>query len=436
LKKQKRPENARLAAVAAVSAVLEDHMTLNEHFQSASGLSPRDAAYARHLAYGVLRWLSALEWIAGELTDRPIKKREKDIKLLVLVGIFQIWKDETADHAAVHATAECARLLGKHWAVGLVNAVLRRFQREQKELLTRLGETREQHAHPAWLLDALKKDWPETWTEIVSQNNTQAALWLRHNPSKSDRQALLDNLQSKEFTVSSHSLAKDALSIAPAAAVQNIPGFADGEVSVQDPAAQLAATYVDPQPGERILDACAAPGGKTCHLLERQPDINLLALDRDTERLKLIRENLDRLGLNCKLKTADAGCPNDWWDGKPFDKILLDAPCSTTGVIRRHPEIKWLRDEKQVQNAIRAQKTLLSSLWPLLNAGGILVYATCSILKSENHEQIHGFLSDHADAEIVGPGDSPDKTSLPGRQIAPGEEGMDGFYYAIIRKSS
>jgi 16S rRNA (cytosine967-C5)-methyltransferase len=436
VKKQKRPDNARLAAVAAVSAVLDDHQTLNEHFQTASGLSPRDAAYARHLAYGVLRWLSALEWIAGRLTDRPIKKREKEIKLLVLVGIFQIWKDETADHAAVHATAECARLLGKHWAVGLVNAVLRRFQREQKEILAKLGQTDEQYAHPDWLLRALKKDWPDNWAEIVKQNNTQATLWLRHNPLKSDRKALVDELQSNDFTVSSHPLAKDALSIEPAAAVQHIPGFGDGQISVQDPAAQLAATYIDPQSGERILDACAAPGGKTCHLLERQPDIHLLALDRDVERVKLIRENLDRLGLNCQLKTADAGCPADWWDEKPFDKILLDAPCSTTGVIRRHPEIKWLRDGKQVQNAIKAQQNLLNRLWPMLNAGGILVYATCSILKSENHEQIHGFLSDHEDAEIVGPGKTPDQTSLPGQQIAPGEEGMDGFYYAIIRKSS
>jgi 16S rRNA (cytosine967-C5)-methyltransferase len=218
--------------------------------------------------------------------------------------------------------------------------------------------------------------------------------------------------------------------------VLRIPGFTEGKVSVQDPAAQLAADFLAPAKGERILDACAAPGGKTCHLLERQPGIDLLALDRDAARVSLIRENLERLGLQCRVETADASNPDQWWDGTPFDKILLDAPCSTTGVIRRHPDIKWLRDAGQVQNAVSTQQQLLDRLWPLLGAGGILVYSTCSILKSENHKQIHGFLSRHTDAEPAGPDSNANESAPPGRQILPGQEGMDGFYYAVIRKSS
>ena len=204
-----------------------------------------------------------------------------------------------------------------------------------------------------------------------------------------------------------HPQASDAISVEPAVPVARLPGFNDGSLSVQDPAAQLAADLLAPASGERILDACAAPGGKCCHLLERQPGIELLALDRDQKRVGLIHDNLHRLGLKCQLKCADAGKPDDWWDGIPFHKILLDAPCSTTGVIRRHPEIKWLRDPAQLRQAVASQQRLLEQLWPLVGAGGILVYATCSILKCENHKQIHGFLSRHPDATCTGPKDDP-----------------------------
>ncbi len=436
MNKIKNKGNARLEAINAIGSVLDYHKTLNEHFQSGSGLTPRDGAYAKHLSYGVLRWLSALEWISLQLMDRPLKKKEKEVQRLVLIGIFQLWKDATADHAAVHATSECARHLGKHWAVGLVNAVLRRFQREKEDLLNRLAKVREAYAHPEWLLKELEKDWPEDWQDIVSANNQQAALWLRVNCQRTNRSSMMEEFQGQGFIVQKHSRATDAISIEPARPMQDLAAFMDGRVSVQDPAAQLAADLIDPKAGDRILDACAAPGGKTGHLLERQPDISLLALDRDNKRLKLIRENLDRLGLYCPLKTENASQTKKWWDGKQFDKILLDAPCSTTGVIRRHPEIKWLRDGEQVQKAVAAQRELLEALWPLLKTSGILVYATCSILKSENHEQIHGFLSRHNDARVIGPGENPDDTTAPGQQILPGEEGMDGFYYAVIHKTA
>jgi 16S rRNA (cytosine967-C5)-methyltransferase len=435
MKSHKGPANARLTAINAIAAVLDDKQSLSDHFQAGSSMAPRDQAFARHLSYGVLRWLAPLEWLTDQLLNKPLKRKERDIRRLVMMGIYQLWKDETAEHAAVHATSECARQLGKPWAVGLINALLRRFQREQSDFLAQLSKQNEQFAHPLWILEQLQQDWPDQWQEIVAQNNIHADLWLRLNRNRVEMDQYQADIAEQEFTTSTHAQAVDAICVKPAVAVQKLPGFEAGLVSVQDPAAQLAADFIHPQAGERILDACSAPGGKACHLLERQPDIKLLALDRDPERLTMIRENLDRLGLDCELKAADASQPETWWDGTLFDKILLDAPCSTTGVIRRHPDIKYLRDSSQVHNAVKAQKALLEALWPLLNTGGMLVYATCSILKSENHEQVHGFLSRHADANIITATQPSDSPGLPGRQILPGEDGMDGFYYALIRKS-
>lgn len=418
---------ARLAALDLLGGVLDERRALSDPRDETRGLDSRDQAFATHLAYGVLRWLSALDWLAGQLLDRPLKRRDRDIQRLLLLGLEQLWHGQTPPHAAVHATAECARLRGKAWAVGLVNAVLRRFLREGEAMLAQLESRTERYAHPTWLLDRLQQDWPEQWQDIATQNNAQAPLWLRVNRQRVDIAEFDKRLQESGFQTRRHPEAPEAIAVEPAVAVAALPGFADGLVSVQDPAAQLAAILLDPQADERVLDACAAPGGKTSHLLERQPGLDLLALDRDPARCRLIRDNLGRLGLDCAVRTADAAAPAEWWDGVPFDRILLDAPCSATGVIRRHPEIKWLRDEAQVRQAVADQQRLLDGLWPLLGAGGILVYATCSVLKCENNEQIHRFLSRHPDAETLG-------EPLGGRQILPGQDEMDGFWYATLRK--
>jgi len=423
---------ARLAALDLLGGVLDGRRALGEVRPSQQDLPARDLAFATHLAYGVLRWLGALEWLAGRLLDKPLKHKDRDMHRLVLVGLFQLWQDDTPAHAAVHANAECARQAGKPWAVGLVNAVLRRFLREREALLGGLEKSENRYAHPDWLLDILRQDWPADWTSIAAQNNRAAPLWLRVNRQRTDVESQLSVLAAAGFTAHRHPKATEAVVIEPAAPVSAIPGFAGGLLSVQDPAAQLAAQMLDPQPGERVLDACAAPGGKTSHLLEYQPDIELLALDRDLDRCRLINDNLARLGLSCPVLEADAGEPAGWWDGKPFDRILLDAPCSATGVIRRHPEIKCLREPGQVSRAVEDQRRLLEALWPLLETGGMLVYATCSVLKCENHEQIHGFLSRHPDAAIAGPGDPAEG----GWQIQPGEDDMDGFFYAQLRKHS
>jgi 16S rRNA (cytosine967-C5)-methyltransferase len=429
--KDRAAGDARLTAAALVRDTLEPRSNRPAGAAAATGLEPRDEAFARHLAYGVLRWYNALEWLSDHLLEKPLKRRDSDIRHLILIGLFQLWQDDTAPHAAVHATAEAARRAGKRWAVGLVNAVLRRFLREREQLLEQLDGQPQRYAHPEWLLDAIRSDWPGNWQDILRENNRQAPMWLRINRLKTsvpDYRAMLDRVGLASRPAAA---AAEAVLVSPAVPVGQLPGFHEGLVSVQDAAAQLAAGLLAPRPGERILDACAAPGGKSCHLLESCPGIELTALELREERLGLLADNLRRLGLECKLMAGDAADPGGWWDGIAYDRILLDAPCSATGVIRRHPEIKWLRDPAQLEQARQLQRNLLQGLWPLLKAGGILVYATCSILKRENSKQIHEFLSRHSSARCTGPaGDD----EAPGRQILPGAEDMDGFYYAVLRK--
>jgi len=435
-RKKKNQQNPRLAAVAALSEVLDSNRSLAESEALSNVRDSRDNALARHLAYGVLRWLTALEWIAGELLSKPIKKREHDVQRLVLVGLQQLWHDQTASHAAVNETAECARSMGKPWAVGLINAVLRRFQREQEQLLKKLEQTEQRYAHRGWMLKEIQQDWPAQWQSIVEANNLQGPLWLRINRHKAVESKLRENLKTAGFEVANHPYAADAISITPAAAVIKIPGFEAGWLSVQDPAAQLARDLIDPQAGERILDACAAPGGKTAHLLETCAEIELTVLDKQAQRLGQVQDTLKRLDLSAKTIVADAVDVESWWKGKKFHKILLDAPCSATGVIRRHPEIKWLRSKDQVNSAIELQADLLAALWPLLEPGGILVYATCSILKRENSQQIQKFLENNSDATEQKPAVEWGDSSSHGVQIMPGEARMDGFFYAVLRKSA
>lgn len=429
-------QNPRIAALGAISEVLDENKSLADSEALTRLRDSRDNALARHLAYGVLRWLNALDRLAAQLLSKPLKGRDSDIQRLIMLGLQQLWHDRTASHAAVNETAECARLLGKSWAVGLVNAVLRRFQREQQAMLEKLAESEGIYAHPRWLLHEIRQDWPEEWREIVSANNQQAPLWLRINRRKADEQELRKLLHEAGFELNDHPYAVDAISITPAAPVSKIPGFEKGWLSVQDPAAQLARYLLDPQKGERVLDACAAPGGKTAHLLETCPDIELTVLDRQPQRVEQIRENLQRLGLEADIRVADATATGTWWNGEKFHRILLDAPCSATGVIRRHPEIKWLRSSDQVDTVVQAQADLLETLWPLLATGGMLVYATCSILKRENDQQISRFLEKHTDAAVVAPAVEWGAGLACGRQIFPGEAQMDGFFYALLRKNS
>ena len=429
-------QNPRIAALDAMAEVLDKGRNLTDSPALSRIKDGRDNALARHLTYGVLRWLNALSWLGNQLLSKPLKSRDRDVQRLILIGLQQLWHDATASHAAVNETAECARLLGKPWAVGLVNAVLRRFQREQPEWLDKLNKTDNAFAHPAWLLKDLKRDWPQHWQVIATANNQQAPLWLRINRQKADEATLLQQLDTAGFTVQKHAYATDAISITPAAAVAKIPGFANGWLSVQDPAAQLARDLINPAAGERVLDACAAPGGKAAHLLESCPTLDLSVLDQQASRVEQIKETLQRLQLKASPLVADATDTKAWWDGRAFDKILLDAPCSATGVIRRHPEIKWLRSTENVDAAIELQAALLDALWPVLAPGGVLVYATCSLLRCENDQQISRFLERTGDAELAMPEVGWGMALDCGRQILPGEAEMDGFFYAVLRKTA
>jgi len=303
----------------------------------------RDRAFARHLAYGVLRWLSALEWLAGQLLRKPLRRKDRDVQRLILIGIYQLWKDDAAAHAAIHEGAESARKLGKPWAVSVINAVLRRFQREQADWITRLEKKDARYAHPEWLLQALKADWPQDWQQIADANNLPGPLWLRLN-RQFETADTLEGLAEGGFTLERHAIAGEAIKLSPAAPVQSLPGFEQGRLSVQDPAAQLAAGLLRLEKNHRVLDACAAPGGKACHILESTPGVTLTALDQSPARLERVAENLGRLGFTAggrvKLIAADAAEPTQWWDGVPFDRILLDAPCSASGaVVRRHHRV-------------------------------------------------------------------------------------------------
>jgi len=430
---------SRMAALNMLGDVLDSGGNLADADSQNTQPDPRDRAFARHLAYGVLRWLTALEWLAGQLLRKPLRRKDRDVYRLILLGLLQLWKSDAAAHTAIHESVECARKLGKPWAVGVINAVLRRFQREQADWLARLEKTDERYAHPAWLLQVLQEDWPEDWRQIVAANNRPGPLWLRLNRNFQTTDTLA-GLEQGGFTVERHEVAREAIKISPAAPVISIPGFEQGRISVQDPAAQLAVDLLRLEGDLRVLDACAAPGGKACHLLETAPGINLTALDQSPGRLDRVRENLDRLGLRhgekINLCAGDATEPGEWWDGVLYDRILLDAPCTASGVIRRHPEIKWLRSPGQVGEAAKLQALLLQRLWPLLKPGGILLYATCSVLRIENSRQIQQFIELHPDAGLLETDAAWGRKLDFGRQILPGEQEMDGFFYASLCKKS
>jgi len=401
----------------------------------AARVEPRERALLQELCYGTMRWLPRLQWFSTQLLDKPLKTKDGDVQALLLVGLYQLAFMDIAPHAAVSETVAVAARFNKPWAKGLVNAILRRFQRERGKLDERMGGNEvAQTAHPRWLLTLLQQAWPQQWRDITAANNQRPPMTLRINRRRQDSHAYLAQLRALEIEATPSPHAPEALTLAAPIGVERLPGFSEGRLSVQDAAAQLAAHLVDAQPGHRVLDACAAPGGKTGHLLELYDDIELIAIDQEPSRLERVAENLHRLHLSAQLLAADAGDTARWWDGRPFDRILLDAPCSASGVIRRHPDIKALRRDEDIGNLVIQQRRLLHALWPLLAPGGMLVYATCSVLPQENHLQISAFLSETSDAKEQPIDASWGERVTTGRQLIPGQDNMDGFYYACLVK--
>ncbi|EKO3492857.1 16S rRNA (cytosine(967)-C(5))-methyltransferase RsmB [Vibrio fluvialis] len=425
--------NVRAAAAQVLFQVVDKGQSLSMALPAAQqNIRPRDHALLQEICYGALRYLPRLESIANALMDNPLKGKQRVFHHLILVGIYQLSFMRIPAHAAVGETVEGAQDLKGPRLRGLINAVLRNYQRNQEQLDAQaVSHNAGKYGHPSWLLKLLQSAYPQQWEAIVEANNSKAPMWLRVNHQHHDRDAYQALLNNENIDSSVHSQAEDALKLAAPCDVTKLPGFEKGWVSVQDAAAQLSLHYLQPQDGELILDCCAAPGGKTAHILERTQGSEVVAIDCDDTRLKRVHDNLKRLNLSAKVVCGDARYPQEWWQGSQFDRILLDAPCSATGVIRRHPDIKWLRRAEDIAALAELQREILDAMWQQLKPGGTLVYATCSITPQENVLQVKDFLARTSDAQLVG-----SEQDNPGRQILPGEEDMDGFYYAVLTKQA
>lgn len=424
--------DSRAVAAQAVFQVVEQGRSLSQALPTLSRhLSARDRGMAQALAYGVMRQLPQLNFMVGAQINKPLKGELKILHSLLLVGAYQLAFMGSAEHAAVSATVDAAQVLKRGKQKGLVNGVLRNLQRQLPQLQAQLKQKPAlAHGHPRWLAERIQALYPQQASAIMAANNEQAPMWLRINAQHTNRENYLALLAEAGIETRADAPLPTAICLAHPVDVHSLPHFAEGWVSVQDIAAQHAAWLLNAQAGERILDCCAAPGGKTAHILEQQTQLDMLALDADEQRLQRVHENLERLQLHAKVITADACKPQDWWDNQAFDRILLDAPCSATGVIRRHPDIKWLRRDSDIAELVQVQQQILDALWPTLKVGGTLLYATCSILSEENTLQIEAFKKRHPDAIAVAT--KPDGAVE--WQWLPGELDGDGFYYAKLEK--
>ena len=428
--------DARAVAAQALQRVVAGQ-SLRAEFATFSTKLPdaRDRALLSALLHAGARWWLRYSVAVDRLLQRPLPAREARLRALLVLGLVQLEVLQLPGYASVAATVDAARVLGKPKFAGLVNALLRRWLRERDSMNASLdADAVTRTAHPRWLLDSLEADWPHASAAIAEANNAQAPLWLRTNRRRGSRDAFVQRLVAAGIEARASALLPDGVLLEHSLDVTQLPGFAGGLFSVQDGAAQHAAGLLDLHDGQRVLDACAAPGGKSAHILE-QADVHLLALDSDERRLPRISENLARLGLRAAARGGDAAQPQAWWDGKPFDRILIDAPCSATGIIRRQPDVKLHRRAGDIALLAAGQTRLLDALWPLLAPGGRLVYATCSVLEAENGGRIERFVAQHADAAGVPAGLSGWRAVRGGGvQNLPGESGMDGFYYAVLEK--
>lgn len=427
-------ENVRAVAAQAVARVLTGQ-SLSASLEAAlAAVEDSDRALLQQLCYGTLRASPKLDGLLDQILDKPLRRKDADVYALLLIGLYQLEALRIPDHAAVAATVDAIEPLKKPWARGLTNAVLRRYLREREALLSAL-DTAAAASHPAWLFGKLRKQWPEQFAAIIEANNEQPPMTLRINASRTSRDACLTALNDAGIAATAGVISPQALTLQQPMDVDALPGFTAGELSVQDEAAQVAAHLLGAKAGERILDACAAPGGKACHILELQPNLKeLVARDIDAARLEKVVQNLARLELQATLEQGDAGNASEHHAPQSFDRILVDAPCSATGVIRRHPDVKTLRRPEDIPSFAEQQLAILSGLWPLLKPGGVLLYATCSVLREENAQVIARFLEEAADARID-PIDEAYGVNLGGAlQLLPSANGSDGLFYCRLQR--
>lgn len=424
--------NTRAAACKALMKVVVEGKSFSPTLITTlyPQIEKRDCAFIAHLCFGVLRYYFQLQaWLKPFLSQA--KAKGADLNLLLLIGLYQLRYTEIPPYAIVHATVSATSQLKKAWAKGFINGVLRQVLRHGLENLSDDKEA----AHPPWLMQAIIKAWPNQWREIITANQQHPPMVLRVNLSKISRDEYLKQLNALGMEAHPISFCPAGIALKEGVAVDDLPGFHIGQVSVQDGAAQLAAHLLDLKPDLHVLDACAAPGGKTAHILEKEKNLaGLIALEKDPERCRRLKATLDRLDLFAEQFCADATRPDPWWNQQKFDRILLDAPCSASGVIRRHPDIQFHRHPEDLIALVDQQRTLLTSLWPLLQPGGILLYATCSIFPEENTEQIANFMLQHPDAQEIPILEEWGQQQKYGRQVLPGQHDMDGFYYAKLRK--
>ena len=430
--------SVRTAAAQVMTQILSAKGSLSSLLPSVSSkIAENDRPLLQELCFGTCRFYPQLQAYTECLLDKPLRAKDSDVQALLLLGLYQLLHTRIPDHAAIGETVEVTRQIKKPWATNLVNGVLRSFQRDSAKINDFLAENRAFSSnHPAWMEAMMSKCWPEQFTQLISANNQHPPFSLRLNTQKISRTNYLQQLQELDIGAKPTQYSPYGITLAHACDPRTLPYFAEGWLSVQDEAAQLSGDLLELSPNLRILDACSAPGGKTGHLLELEPSLQVTALDADERRLIRVRENLNRLGVNADVICGDGTKPNSWWDGELYDRILLDAPCSATGIIRRHPDIKVLRTPEELDKLGELQQQLVKNLWPLLKPGGILLYATCSIMPKENTRIIEAFLARTPNASC-------DSLEAPwgiaqtcGRQLLPQIDGHDGFYYARLRKNT
>ncbi|WP_131782684.1 16S rRNA (cytosine(967)-C(5))-methyltransferase RsmB [Legionella gresilensis] len=424
--------NLRLNALHVLLKLLKNKVSLTQLLQN----DIEQSSLTKAICYGVCRHYYRLEAIADHLlTKRP---KQIDVWLTVLIGLYQLNYLNKPEYAVVQETVAMLDKERKSWAKGLVNAVLRRFCREKETILSGLEkQDKFMYGHPEWFVRQVKQDWPNAWQTILTNNDAHPPLSLRVNQQRVNRDAYLEHLKQSGFNARAHKYSSVGIELDVPCDVHELPGFAEGHVAVQDEAAQLAAPLLMLKPNLSVLDACAAPGGKTCHILETEPHLKeCIALDIDAKRLQRVQDNLSRLGLKATLRQGDVLDLDAWWDGQLFDRVLLDAPCSATGVIRRHPDIKLLRTPTEIEMVVKLQAALLQRIWHVLKPGGILVYATCSILKKENTDQIAHFIRNQADAHYIMEKQPWGVVTDYGYQLLPGINNSDGFFYSVLKKGN
>ena len=431
-----KSRNARRAAATVLSAVVVNGRSLTAAKNRIDDkLESRDRALAMELANGVLRWRFRLEALLAHLLSKPLRKKDHDVQLILLIALYELIELNTPDYAVVNEAVAQTRRIGKKWAASMVNAVLRHFIRDRQKLLTAVdSDSVAGFSHPRWLIDLLSHDWPEAVEQILAANNRRPPMWIRVNLSRTSVEDYRKQLAAKHIEALSHPLVDTALKLDSPVDVSRLPGFDAGLVSVQDASAQLAVQLLDIEQNQRVLDLCAAPGGKTCHVLETAANIEMTAVELEPSRMRMVQQNLDRLGLQARLIVGDASDTDGWWDGQCFDRILVDAPCSASGVIRRHPDIKSLRQADDLSALTEIQQIILQQSWRMLKPGGLLLYVTCSVLRQENEQQIGRLLSAQPDASEVPVEGSWGVACRYGRQLLPGDMDGDGFYFAGLKK--